>query len=79
MCIFLVKTLRGGQKTEKIDMPGGPNAKMPNFFFHAMGERTVLDSKIDMHIIKKYNALLKRGILLTHRNFPEKPRPKRGG
>ena len=79
MCIFLVKKLSGGSKIEKIDMPGGPNAKMPNLFFHILHKtREVACVKVDTEI-KKYNALLKRGILLTHRNFPEKPRPKRGG
>ena len=60
-------------------MPGGPNAKMPNLFFHD-GIETVkeIEDRIRRKH-KKYNALLKRGILLTHRNFPEKPRPKRGG
>ena len=79
MCIFLVKTLRGGQKTEKIDMPGGPNAKMPNFFFHLEHERPNVNMNKNTIKNKKYNALLKRGILLTHRNFAKKPRPKRGG
>ena len=79
MCIFLVKTLRGGQKTEKIDMPGGPNAKMPNFFFHTSESIWVELHDDNCDNEKKYNALLKRGILLTHRNFAKKPRPKRGG
>ncbi len=79
MCIFLVKKLPGGSKIEKIDMPGGPNAKMPNLFFHILHKtRVAVCIRVDAEI-KKYNALLKRGILLTHRNFPEKPRPKRGG
>ena len=79
MCIFLVKTLRGGQKTEKIDMPGGPNAKMPNFFFHEDRHVHIHKKNEIFANAKKYNALLKRGILLTHRNFAKKPRPKRGG
>ena len=79
MCIFLVKKLRGGSKIEKIDMPGGPNAKMPNLFFHVTNKIAVKERDEKGQMIKKYNALLKRGILLTHRNFPEKPRPKRGG
>ena len=79
MCIFLVKKLPGGSKIEKIDMPGGPNAKMPNLFFHIEELKQLQLVVIDRGKNKKYNALLKRGILLTHRNFPEKPRPKRGG
>ena len=79
MCIFLVKKLPGGSKIEKIDMPGGPNAKMPNLFFHILIKFSHVDEIEKDCMYKKYNALLKRGILLTHRNFPEKPRPKRGG
>ena len=79
MCIFLVKKLTGGSKIEKIDMPGGPNAKMPNLFFHVQTKNNEREKENQIARYKKYNALLKRGILLTHRNFPEKPRPKRGG
>ena len=60
-------------------MPGGPNAKMPNLFFHYNNEQNGMIKKKQKDLLKKYNTLLKRGILLTHRNFPEKPRPKRGG
>src|SRR3989338_3258922 len=79
MCIFLGQKLVGGSKIEKIDMPGGPNAKMPNLFFHVYHDSKKVRRQRYRQIQKKYNTLLKRGILLTHRNFPEKPRPKRGG
>src|SRR3989338_5376910 len=79
MCIFLVKKLSGGVKNRKNRHAGGPNAKMPNLFFHIQGRLTMTGRRKTIAREKKYNALLKRGILLTHRNFPEKPRPKRGG
>src|SRR3990167_3683286 len=74
MCIFLVKKLSGGVKNRKNRHAGGPNAKMPNLFFHALRDERTRNRQKLLRIEKKYNALLKRGILLTHRNFPEKPR-----